>query len=103
MRLGNVLTGLGLGLMRALGLLPLAWLRALGAALGWLLYGLARKRRHVVMCNLRLCFPHLSEAERLRVSCVACTCMAPCMSSKARTPPLFLARIFMVWMRGRPL
>jgi KDO2-lipid IV(A) lauroyltransferase len=68
MRLGNVLTGMGLGLMRALGLLPLAWLRGLGAALGWLLYGLARKRRHVVMCNLRLCFPHLSEAERLRLT-----------------------------------
>lgn len=68
MRLGDVLTAMGLGLMRLLALLPLAWLRALGAALGWLLYALVRTRRHVVMCNLRLCFPQWSEAERVRLA-----------------------------------
>ena len=44
--------------------LPLAWVRALGAALGWLLYLLVAGRRRVVATNLRLCFPELSEAHR---------------------------------------
>ena len=68
MGLSAFFTGVGLGVMRLLGLLPLAWLRALGTALGWLLYALARTRRHVVMCNLRLCFPQRSEAERARLA-----------------------------------
>jgi len=34
-----------------------------GQLLGWLIYYLARQRRHVCEVNLRLCFPQLSEAE----------------------------------------
>lgn len=68
MGLSATLTGLGLGLMRLLGLLPLPWLRALGAALGGLLYALVRSRRHVVLCNLRLCFPQWSQAQRVRLA-----------------------------------
>ncbi len=55
---------LGLWLLRGLGYLPLSWLRALGAALGGVLYRVVRSRRHVVLTNLRVCFPLLSVAER---------------------------------------
>ena len=57
-----------LGLLRALGYLPLPWLRALGAALGRLLYRLVPARRRVVHTNLRLCFPDWSEAQRASVA-----------------------------------
>lgn len=50
--------------MRLLGLLPLSWLRALGAGLGWVLFRLARRRRQVALTNLRLCFPDRTEAWR---------------------------------------
>jgi KDO2-lipid IV(A) lauroyltransferase len=55
---------LGLLLLRALGYLPLSWLRALGAGLGALLWGVIPSRRRVVQTNLRVCFPHLSDVER---------------------------------------
>ncbi len=54
-------------LMRALSILPLGSLRALGALLGWVLYALVPERRHVVRTNLRLCFPHWDEDQRRRV------------------------------------
>lgn len=60
-------TGLGLGLMRVLALLPLSGLRALGAGLGVLLYLLVRSRRHIALVNLGLCFPHWPQAQRERV------------------------------------
>jgi len=44
--------------------LPLSWVRALGAALGLLLYASVRSRRKVVMTNLTLCFPQWSELQR---------------------------------------
>src|SRR5512141_2455636 len=50
---------LGLGLIWLLHFLPLALLSRIGAALGMLLYALARARRHVVQTNLKLCFPEL--------------------------------------------
>lgn len=59
---------LGVWLVRALAPLPLPWLRALGALLGWALFVLARRRRHVALVNLRLCFPQWREAERVRVA-----------------------------------
>jgi KDO2-lipid IV(A) lauroyltransferase len=55
---------LGLLLLRALGYLPLSWLRALGTGLGALLLVVIPSRRRVVQTNLRVCFPHLSEADR---------------------------------------
>ncbi len=54
--------------LRLLAPLPLAWVRALGWALGHVLYVLAHSRRHIVQVNLRLCFPDLSEAERQRMT-----------------------------------
>ncbi len=48
----------GVLFMHMLGRLPLAWVRALGWLLGWVLYAVASSRRNVVWTNLRLCFPH---------------------------------------------
>ena len=59
---------LGLALIRLLHLLPLAALARVGAALGTLLYALARARRNVVLINLRLCFPERSDEERQRLA-----------------------------------
>jgi Kdo2-lipid IVA lauroyltransferase/acyltransferase len=53
-----------LGLLRVTRHLPLSWLRALGAALGWLLYAVVGRRRRIAEINVRLCFPHWSEAQR---------------------------------------
>ena len=50
--------------MRGMARWPLPWLRALGWGLGWLLWCFARSRRHIVLTNLRLCMPHLSNAQR---------------------------------------
>lgn len=58
-----MLTRVSLMLMRALSSLPLVWLRALGVVLGWSLYLAVAPRRRIVRTNLRLCFPHLTEAE----------------------------------------
>jgi KDO2-lipid IV(A) lauroyltransferase len=59
-----MMTSLGLGFMRLMAVLPLSWVRALGAALGLLLYASVRSRRKVVMTNLTLCFPQWSELQR---------------------------------------
>lgn len=55
---------LGVLVMRTLSTWPLPWLRAMGWALGMILYGLAGPRRRVAMTNVRLCFPGLSLAQR---------------------------------------
>ncbi len=47
-----------------LHLLPLPLLAALGNALGAIIYGLAGRRRHIVLVNLGLCFPDLTERQR---------------------------------------
>ena len=58
-----MMTGALLELIRWLGLLPLSWVRAIGAAFGWGLYLAVPSRRNVVQTNLRLCFPHWSEQQ----------------------------------------
>ncbi len=63
-----MVTQAGILLMRLLAHLPLAWVRALGAALGWALYLLAGSRRRVVQVNLRLCFPQSTPAQRRRMA-----------------------------------
>lgn len=59
-----MMSRLGILLLRAVGQLPLRWVRAIGAALGLVLYVLVFPRRHVVNVNLRLCFPQWSAAQR---------------------------------------
>lgn len=44
--------------------LPLPLLARLGEGLGMLVYAFGGERKRVVRINLKLCFPHLSEAER---------------------------------------
>jgi KDO2-lipid IV(A) lauroyltransferase len=56
----------GVLFMHLIASLPLAWVRALGALLGYALYLLAVPRRRVVMTNLALCFPRQSLAQRRR-------------------------------------
>ena len=64
---GTRMTSFILWLMRALSWLPLPVLRALGAALGRLLYVSVPSRRRVALTNLALCFPQWSEAQREQV------------------------------------
>lgn len=59
-----MLSRAGIALMRVLAHLPLGWVRALGRALGRLLYALAGSRRRVVQVNLRMCFPQATDGER---------------------------------------
>ena len=58
----------GILFMRALAPLPLVVVRALGNALGRLLFVAARPRRRIALTNLRLCFPHWTEAERVALA-----------------------------------
>jgi KDO2-lipid IV(A) lauroyltransferase len=53
--------------MLALRSLPLPVLRGLGFVLGNLLWVLAAKRRKVVLTNLALCFPKLTDPQRNRL------------------------------------
>ena len=53
-----------IGLLWLLHFLPLTVLAALGRGLGRLLWWLARRRRHIALRNLELCFPELTPAER---------------------------------------
>jgi KDO2-lipid IV(A) lauroyltransferase len=57
-----------LALLWLLHWLPLRVLAALGRGLGALLWALARRRREVALANLRLCFPHWTQAKRLQVA-----------------------------------
>ena len=63
-----MMSRLGVLFMRALAPLPLPLVRALGTALGVLLYWVVWPRRHVVDVNLRLCFPQWEPAQRRRVA-----------------------------------
>lgn len=62
--MNEALARLGIVFMRAIARLPLAWVRSIGAVLGWLLYLFAVSRRRVVDTNLRLCFPGQGVARR---------------------------------------
>ena len=57
-------SAMGVGFMRMLARLPLDWVRALGAFLGWVLFWAVPARRRVVQVNLALCWPETSKAER---------------------------------------
>lgn len=61
-------TRIGVAVFWLLHWLPLVLLAPLGQALGMVLYVFGRSRRHVVMTNLRLCFPELPMAERRRLA-----------------------------------
>ncbi|MFP3185483.1 MAG: lipid A biosynthesis lauroyl acyltransferase [Paraburkholderia sp.] len=53
-----------IGLLRLLSVLPYALVARTGSVLGAVLYRLPSHRKHVVLVNLRLCFPMKSRRER---------------------------------------
>jgi len=63
-----MLTRSWLALLHTMTLLPLSWQLVAGKWLGRLFYLCARRRRHIALVNLALCFPQLTEKERLRLS-----------------------------------
>ncbi len=62
-----MLSRLGVHFMKALAPLPLRWVRGLGWALGWLLFLVVPRRRHVVRVNLDLCFPQWTPEQRRKL------------------------------------
>lgn len=62
-----MLSRLGVQFMRALAPLPLGWVRGLGWALGWVLFLVVPRRRHVVRVNLDLCFPQWTPEQRRKL------------------------------------
>ncbi|QKS31717.1 lipid A biosynthesis acyltransferase [Accumulibacter sp.] len=59
---------LAVGLLWLLHWLPLPVLSRCGNALGSLSFHLGRRRRHIVLVNLRLCFPELPEEQRKQLA-----------------------------------
>lgn len=57
-----------LGFMWVMHWLPLPVLGRFGDAIGSLLFRVIKSRRHITLTNLRLCLPHLSEAERVKLA-----------------------------------
>lgn len=58
-------TWLGLFLLRLLSFLPFSWMKKLSSLLGTLFFPLAKKRKHIIETNIRLCFPEkTSEAQK---------------------------------------
>ncbi len=60
----GVVTRLGLFLLWLNSRLPWRCQRAAAAVLGWMIFHFVPVRRHVVLVNLRTCFPELTAAER---------------------------------------
>ncbi|EXI91957.1 MAG: Lipid A biosynthesis lauroyl acyltransferase [Candidatus Accumulibacter sp. BA-94] len=63
-----MLSRLAVGLLWLLHWLPLPVLARCGNALGSLSFQIGRRRRHIVLVNLRLCFPELSEEQRQQLA-----------------------------------
>ncbi|MFK7732937.1 MAG: LpxL/LpxP family Kdo(2)-lipid IV(A) lauroyl/palmitoleoyl acyltransferase [Pseudomonadales bacterium] len=55
---------LALGLLRLVSSVPFPLNIRIGKRFGALLYRLPSRRKHIVLTNLKLCFPELSDAER---------------------------------------
>ncbi|MFM7742536.1 MAG: lysophospholipid acyltransferase family protein, partial [Verrucomicrobiota bacterium] len=53
-----------LGCLWLVAWLPWSWQRLLAAAFGAFAFHIVRIRRHVVLVNLRVCFPELTESAR---------------------------------------
>lgn len=65
--MSGLLSRAALAFLWLLHCLPLRVTRAVGALLGMLLYVAIPERRHVVMTNLRLCFPQHDDKWRRRI------------------------------------
>lgn len=80
---GRAATAAGIAFMKGLAYFPLSVVRALGAVLGWFLYGLVTPRRRVVHANFRICFPGLSEAERRKLAVQTFVCFSQAWLDRA--------------------
>lgn len=61
-------TWLFMGLAWLLGHLPFSAQKKLGHTLGSFLYLVAKRRRHICMINLEICYPDMTHEERLALS-----------------------------------
>ena len=82
-RVGHAATLAGIAFMKGLAYLPLPVVRALGTALGWVLYVLIGARRRVVHANFRVCFPELSNAERHKLALQTFVCFSQAWLDRA--------------------
>ena len=82
-RAGHAATLAGIAFMKGLAYLPLPVVRALGTALGWVLYVLIGARRRVVHANFRVCFPELSNAERHKLALQTFVCFSQAWLDRA--------------------
>ena len=82
-RVGHAVTVTAIAFMKGLAYLPLPVVRALGTALGWLLYALIGARRRVVHANFRVCFPELSNAERHKLALQTFVCFSQAWLDRA--------------------
>ena len=81
--LGHAVTVAAIAFMKGLAYLPLPVVRALGTALGWVLYVLIGTRRRVVHANFRVCFPALSNAERHKLALQTFVCFSQAWLDRA--------------------
>lgn len=61
-------TWFGLGVLRALSLLPMPFTAMLGQTLGLLFYVVGSSRRRIAFKNIRVCFPELSAKECQKIN-----------------------------------
>jgi KDO2-lipid IV(A) lauroyltransferase len=55
-------------LLRTLSVLPYKFVARLGMAVGTALYALPSRRKHIVLVNLRLCFPEKTSREHRKLA-----------------------------------
>jgi KDO2-lipid IV(A) lauroyltransferase len=56
------------GLMFILHFLPMSIIAKCGVMIGTVMYYIAKHRRHVVMVNLNLCFPNMTQVEKRNIA-----------------------------------
>ncbi|HEU4622102.1 MAG TPA: lysophospholipid acyltransferase family protein [Burkholderiaceae bacterium] len=78
-----MLTRLFIACMWVLHWLPYPVQRRMGDAIGLLLYAVVGSRRRIALRNLALCFPHWSEAERVRTAKAHCRYFARAFFDRA--------------------
>lgn len=62
------LSRFGIWLLSQISRLPYPMVKGFGLALGDTAWWLAKRRRTIALTNLRLCLPHLSDAQRVRIA-----------------------------------
>lgn len=55
-------------ILRLVARVPLALLHALGTALGWALWLIPNRHRHITLVNLERCLPEINRTERRRIA-----------------------------------